>query len=49
VRSPATLTLKLAPRVVRTLKRLHRRSVSGTLTVTISGGPTAKRVVRIAP
>jgi extracellular elastinolytic metalloproteinase len=48
VRSTATVTLKLAPRVVRTLKRLHQRSISGTITVAIVGGPTVKRVVRIA-
>jgi extracellular elastinolytic metalloproteinase len=47
VRSTVTVTLKLAPRVVRQLKRLHRRSIGGTITVAIAGGPTVKRVVRI--
>jgi hypothetical protein len=48
VRSTTTVTLKLAPRVVRTLERLRRRSIRGTLTVAIAGGPTVKRVVLIA-
>jgi hypothetical protein len=42
------VTLKLAPRVVRTLERVHQRSIRGTITVAIAGGPTVKRVVRIA-
>ena len=47
VRAKATLTLKLTASVSRSLERLHRRSISGALTVTIAGGQIAKRTVTI--
>jgi len=48
VRSTATVTLKLAPSVVRALKRRHERAIRGTITVAIAGGPAVRRGVSIS-
>jgi extracellular elastinolytic metalloproteinase len=48
VHAKATLTLELTPAAVRALKRAHRASISGVLTVKISGGTSAKRTVKLS-
>jgi len=48
MRSTTTVTLQLAPSVVRALKRRRERSISGTVTVAFAGGPTVRRGVSIS-